>query len=168
MMKLSRTERLILSNQNRIMEKLYPEEAESLAYRRKALESGYELHYENVAEEVYEETLSSEECSLVLNTMTMYEMIQRSYDQLGDKDGIKEWAITFHGFDGNSETSYMGYARYFCEPPDPRFDGLRLGSDSYNSHMPMVNRYRQMVEKWEASEDKYNLTKDDIIRIIST
>lgn len=166
-MKLNRTERLILANQCRILEKLYPDEADYLAHHRRALEAGYELHYEDVASHVYEETLNSQECRFVLDTMGMYDMIQRAYDQVEDKSGIKEWDIKFHGFDGNNETSHMAYARYFCEPPDPRFGNLRLGDDGFNSHMENISRYRAMLAEWEKSADKHKLTKDDIVRIIS-
>ena len=44
--KLSRLDRLFLSNQLRILEALYPEEANDLARRREALECGYEMLYD--------------------------------------------------------------------------------------------------------------------------
>ena len=34
-----------------------------------------------------------------------------------------------------------------------------------NSHIPMLDIYRKMLKAWNASADKYKLTRDDIIRI---
>ena len=44
-MKLDIKERLALSYQLKILEKLYPEDQEYYANHRKAIEDGYELHY---------------------------------------------------------------------------------------------------------------------------
>lgn len=44
-MKLTRMERIVLVNQLRIMEALYPDEASQLGVQREALERGYELLY---------------------------------------------------------------------------------------------------------------------------
>ena len=40
--KLTTLDRLVLSNQYRILEALYPDEAETLAIKREAIENGYE------------------------------------------------------------------------------------------------------------------------------
>lgn len=45
-MKLTKVERLILSNQYSILEKLYPEEAEHYHLQKKIVENGYSLHYD--------------------------------------------------------------------------------------------------------------------------
>ncbi len=52
-MKLTRTERWILSNQYRILEALYPDERGSLEKARIALESGYELEYDGMSQRIY-------------------------------------------------------------------------------------------------------------------
>lgn len=68
-MKLSRTERWMLSNQYRILEALYPADAGSYARHREALESGYELHYDWMIGSIYDDkdTLSSEDCREVMS-----------------------------------------------------------------------------------------------------
>ncbi len=52
--KLNRTKLWILSNQYRILEVLHPAEADSYARHHQALERGYELHYNWMAEPIYD------------------------------------------------------------------------------------------------------------------
>jgi uncharacterized protein YfbU (UPF0304 family) len=165
-MKLSRLERWMLSNQYRILEMLDEENAASHRYAQEALNSGYEICYGWLCEHVYEEGegLSEDDCRYVLDVMKMHEFLQRAYDGLDDKSGIDARDVIFHGFDGNNETSYMGFARFFCERQDA-FKHLRKGSDGFNSHMPTYDIYSRMMTSWKQSKDKYNLTKDDLIRI---
>jgi uncharacterized protein YfbU (UPF0304 family) len=165
-MKLSRTERWILANQFRILEKLYPDEADSYAKSRETLECGYELHYRDLAEPVYEEGLSEEGCNEVIEIMAMFESLKRAYEGLSDKSEINEWEIKFAGFDGNNEGSQMAYARYFCTYRGERFTSIDKG-DNFNSHIPTLAMYRRMMDEWRNSRDKYNLSKEDILRIAS-
>jgi uncharacterized protein len=167
-MKLSRVERWMLVNQMRILEALYPDEAKSIAEQREALEAGYELHYGGFAEHIYDEkdALSPEACREVLDILSMHRALKFGYDALKDKSGIEESRVTFVGFDGNNETTLMGYTRWFCDSDGGRFKELNRGDD-FNSHDPMLANYRAMLTEWEKSKDKNRLTKDDIIRITS-
>jgi uncharacterized protein YfbU (UPF0304 family) len=72
-MKLSRVERWMLVNQMRMLEALYPDEARSIAEHREALEQGYELHYGEFAQHIYDDkdTLTVEGCKEVLNVLWM-------------------------------------------------------------------------------------------------
>ena len=165
-MKLSRVERWILSNQYRILEQIYPNEADSLARQRRVLEEGFELEYNWIAQHIYEDqdTLSSEECKEVIQILSMFSAIKRTYEALDDKSGIDEWTTKFAGFDGNTETSQLAYARHFCEGDGGRFKDLDRG-DALNSHAPALDAYRRLLGEWEQSQDKINLSKDDLIRI---
>lgn len=164
-MEFSRKERLILCNQCLILEKLYPEEAEGYAQTRKALEKGWALHYRAIAENIYEDELSEQECQEVLDILNMYSFLTFAYKKLKDTEGIDEHRIKFDGFDGNSETSRMGYVRYFIKDLG-RFQELDSGGD-LNSHIQSLHRYQKMLREWQMSPDKFKLTKDDIIRITS-
>jgi uncharacterized protein len=167
-MKLSRVERWMLSNQMRILEALYPDEAKSIAEHREALEEGYELHYGEFAQHIYDEkdTLSADLSREVLDILSMYRALNFSYDKLQEKTGIDDWRVKFAGFDGNHpvEGSMMAYARWFCNSHGGRFTELDRGDD-FNSHAEMLDRYRAMLKEWKKSKDKNHLTKDDIIRI---
>jgi uncharacterized protein YfbU (UPF0304 family) len=167
-MRLSRTERWILSNQFRILEALYPEEAKNLAEQRIALERGYELHYDWLCEYIWDDdaVLTSEECREILDILTMFSSLQRGYEALADRNSIEERRIRFRGFDGNSETAQMAYAEYYCGQDGGRYQDLNLGGD-FNSHMPMLDIYRRMLAAWRASECTHDLTADDICRILT-
>ncbi len=100
----------------RILEKLYPEEAEHHARAREVLEDGYELNYDWIAEHIAERTMSEDECKEVLNILDMFSALERSYRQLAEKPaGVDERDVRFHGFDGNHETDQLGYALFLIE-----------------------------------------------------
>jgi uncharacterized protein YfbU (UPF0304 family) len=169
-MKLSRVERWMLVNQMRILEALYPDEAKSISEQREALEEGYELHYGEFAQHIYDDkdTLSEEGCREVLNILSMHQTLKRAYDKLEEKSGIEDHRVRFAGFDGNDavEGTMMAYARWYCNSHGGRFKDLDRGDD-FNSHALMLDSYRSMLKEWEKSADKNRLTKDDIIRITS-
>jgi len=168
-MRLSRTERWILSNQYRILEALYPDEAESLRESREALEHGYELDYKLACEHVYsdEDVMTEEECEEVVDILEMFSALKRAYQSLKDKSGIQDWSIKFAGFDGNNETKQMAYARYFCRSGGGRYTELDRGDD-FNSHMPVLGRYREMFAKWKEMGEKREMTNEDIVRVTTT
>ena len=166
-MKLSKVERLLLANQYRFLSMLEQESAETEYYDRlrQALEYGYESVYEDrIFRDIFD-GLPVEECRFVEQAMALYWVIQRSYENLRDKSRIDEQHIVFLGFDGNDETEYMAYARYYFES-EGHFPHLKLGSDRFNSHMPMVDRYRRQLEVWESMDHKPDLMPHDITTIL--
>ena len=168
-MKLTRIERLVLANQYKILEALYPEEADYYKEAREIVEHGFELQYSWISENVYDDkdTLSSEECKEVIDILEMFDNLRYSYEQLKDKDGIEEHSIKFQGFDGNDnlEGKYMSYARFFCESGGGRFEKISKG-DFYNSHSLSLDMYRRMLGEYRKSKKKSELTKEEILNII--
>ncbi len=114
--RLSVTDRWILSNQYQILEHLDPGGAEQYQRAREALESGYELEYDVISSHVFKDgsTLSEEACDEVIDVLDMFRALGRSYDELEDKAGIEERRIRFQGFDGNNETEQLAYSRYLA------------------------------------------------------
>lgn len=149
-MELTKKDRLLFINQFRILEKLYPEEADSLERHRIALEQGYSLHYPWILEGVWDE-LPVDECRRVLNALDVYRAITHSYEKLTDKLDLKESDVRFRGFDGNNESHHMSYARYFVVDLG-RYDELRKGQEypDFNSHMPMLDEYDRMHALWSS------------------
>lgn len=167
-MTLTTTERLILSNQYRILEALYPDEADYFAQRREAVESGYELSYHTVFEHITDSTLSEKECQEVLDILTMFSDLKHFASKLEDLSGINTFYLDFPGFDANEEGKQYGYANYFCDLG--RFENLE-GAGKKNSHGPFLIAYRRMLAQWKACKREHGigmleLTKDDLIRII--
>jgi len=91
---------------------------------------------------------------------------RKELDTPPDKSGIEEQRIRFPGFDGNNETKQMACTRYYCNLDVGKYQELDRG-DNFNSHRPMLDRYRQMLAEWKKSAKTYELTKDDTIRIAS-
>jgi len=163
-MDLSESERLILSNQYRILEHLYPEEAGTFAEHRKIVEDGYTLNYEEISRHIFD-GLSMEECREVLDILSMHSVLHFSYQGLDDKEGI---TIRFSGFDGNSETKQMSYTRFYIEELHRFAELIEIAqSDDFNSHHPTLRRYRLMLGEWNQCTDKNNLTREEISRIIN-
>ena len=164
-MKLTKVERLLLANQYHILSMLEIDRADEYDGLREALERGYESVYEDrIFRDIFD-GLSIEECRFVQVAMGLYWVIQRSYEDLPDKSGIDERDIVFLGFDGNHETEYMAYARYVAEK-EGRFPHLKIGSDRFNSHIPMVDRYRRQIALWKSMDEKPEFTSEEITSIL--
>jgi len=166
---LTKIQRLMLSNQFKILEGLYPEEKEYYEVRRKAIEEGYTLHYREAFEVLNEDEMTEKESQEVLDILNMYRSITFSYNKLENKTGIKEESIKFKGFDLNDseEAKRLMYTRYFIIELD-RFRELTYGEKrrDFNSHWPMLNKYRKMLEVWESMDKRHQLTRAEIISLI--
>jgi uncharacterized protein YfbU (UPF0304 family) len=163
-MELSKKERWFLSNQYRILEKLYPNKADYYTQCREIVDKGYELEYDLITDYIHE-PMTSEVCTEVSDILEMYNSLQLGYDALEDKEGIEESGINFQGFDGNNESEQLHYAQFLINKQG-RLQDLKH-TDGLNTHMPYIGYYRRMLEEWNKSSDKYNLTKADIVRITS-
>jgi hypothetical protein len=104
-MELSRQERLILSLQLRILEKLEPKDAKQLSQNREAIEAGYELEYDHIGGYVDKATLPREECKFVYEVLAMFDALQRAHRTLPDGAGVKAADVQFPGFDGKTRRS---------------------------------------------------------------
>jgi len=165
-MDLTVIERLLISNQFRILAKLYPEEEEYYSVQRKALENGYKLHYAEIVENFYEE-MTEQECLEVVDILDMYRALTFSFENLKEKEGIREEEIHFDGFDGNNETRQYLYARYFILDLD-RFTELTYGQKNpeLNSHSARLKKYRNMLAVWKLYKDKHDLSSKQIRAIL--
>ena len=154
-MELNLKERLLLLNQYRILEALYPNEAEIYQGFQKILREGYELDYAIIASVIVtdtEDVMPVEACREVLEILEMYGSLQRA-------DPKK----VFPGFDGNHEGRYMGYAQFLRSKGD--FTDVKVRSDNCNSHSSLLPYYRAALRAWKKSDKKHELTPEDIERI---
>lgn len=157
-MNLSKYERLVLYNQYTIMEKLFPEDMEIYSFNKKVIEEGYAENYCELTEFLSDEldpTVSKE----IWDILQMHRSLNVSYRNLPDKGELKEEDIKFRGFDGNNETRYMIYARFVFKDFD-RYHELQESNSSYNSHWPMLEKYRRMLRVWESITERYNNNLD--------
>ncbi|MDU6983957.1 MAG: YfbU family protein [Terrisporobacter othiniensis] len=166
--KLSRIERLMLSNQYRILEKLYPDEAEYYENNRKAIEEGFELHYDDCFSVLSEDIMTEDECNEVIDILNMYRALTFSNKE---EYGIDSYDIKFDGFDLNDEyeCKRVVYARYFINDLD-RFHELKYGNNyaDCNSHCLRMDKYRRMLKIWRSLDKNYKtLTKDEMLKIVN-
>lgn len=163
-MTLTKTERLILANQYRILGHLDPENADYYGRSQKALERGYESAIDNLFEPIVD-GLSASQCSFVINVMAMYDALQRSQMSAGDASGVTANEVRFPGFDGNNETDYMSYARFVVDHED-RFTSLETTGHGFNSHMPSRGRYQAMLGEWQSLGKSYELGVPEMQRVL--
>ncbi|MCG8734762.1 YfbU family protein [Tenacibaculum finnmarkense] len=165
-MELDIKERLQLSFQLRILEKLYPDEQEYYANHRKAIEDGYQLHYDWITEYL-SEGLTKDECKFVLDVLDMYSSFYFTIRDLKESKLSIE-SVKFPGFDGNNETMFMAYTKYFIEDLD-RFGSIKESTNGYyNSHMRMIPKYQKMLVRWKdfKVDYQYILTEDNIKELL--
>lgn len=169
-LQLSAKDRIFLSNQYRILEKLYPEDAESFKKNQEIVDSGYEAHYDSLNVSVMECRITSEQCNEVRDILEMYRALYNSYTNLGNNQ-ISKTEIQFPGFDGNGERGaegYLGYARFLIQiegkwqetlEDRPQFD--------VNSHSSVLDMYRRMLNAWQKTDKKIKLSLTEMESILA-
>lgn len=168
-MELSKKDRLILFNQYKILEALYPEEADFYALNREIVESGYKIHYSDISQNISNE-MNIEDSKEVLNILDMYRALYFSVEEY--KKGVdkkyKGIEIKFPGFDGNSEAEQLVYAKFYLHKMQ-RFEELHHSGEypDYNSHSYTLSQYRKMLEKWKSfGENVYRLNETQIDQLL--
>lgn len=145
--KLTTLERQKFINQYLILAKLYPDEKKHYEEMTEVFLSGYEAFYD--FDWIDSNTLSKEESDEVLEIMNMFWHLQCDYELLQDKDNIEKAHLVFRGFDGNYEGKQRAFAEFYRRHDGGRyFKDLVVETDNLNSHYPMLDRYRSMLEKW--------------------
>lgn len=160
---MDKLKRFELINQLLILEKLYPDEADTYAKNRKALEYGFQLHYDWLTENL-NEGLSKEECQEVLDILDMYRSITFSWQRLNPSKDIPK-GMRFKGFDGNNEPDLRNYVQYFVIELG-RFEELTYGQKfpRFNSHTRMLERYKKQLAVWKQYD--FDLTAEQITSIL--
>jgi uncharacterized protein len=163
---LKKFERLLLTNQYRILSLLDQSNADHYDKLREALEKGYVASYRDDLFAGIRDGLSAEQCAFVVEVMNMYDALQRSYDALDEKQGIEEERTKFPGFESDYEIAQLGYARFVVER-EGRFGHLKSVRADFISHRPMLDRYRRMYDVWRLAANRAELTRDDITAMLA-
>jgi uncharacterized protein YfbU (UPF0304 family) len=161
-MELTKAERFILLNQYRILEKLDPGEAHACEEARQILEYGYVLEYGMLVSHL-DDDMSEEECKEVREVLDMYRALKKAHRDL-PVGTVTAADAAFKGFDGNDETNQFSYATFLIETQG-KWGESKV--DPINSHWPMLSRYRSMIASWKQSANKWELTAEDTVRILS-
>ena len=164
-MELTRKDRLLLWNQYSILEILQPEDADHYKELKAILENGYKLHYDNLCPHIDEVEFSEEAAIEVISILGMFEVIQDSLADVGTIEGIEDWMVQFAGFDGNNECEQLGYLRFLVDRQE-RFQHV-VTRRGYNSHAPLLGRYREMLARYKELGSPSSLSGDQIRRVAS-
>ena len=160
--KLTDAERIILANQYEILSILKKDDSYEVLANN--LREGYEWLYSEVFNWV-SPVMDSNDVNLVIDTLSLYELLRNSYRELSDQTGINPDELEFPGFDGNGEAKLRGFAMALLE--SERFAHV-LGDDVKNSHMPSVDIYARMIDEWKSNgEPTYPLSKEQIQKILA-
>ena len=167
-MGLSPLERWMISNQLRILEALYPEDAEHLAVQREAIEYGYEFVYDIVNPPIGPDTMAVGDSREVWDTLDMFRAIDYSIAELKTGDFENHPNRRFSGYDGNNESKFMAFTEYTVERLG-RWTDLPLRQRGYfNSHCPMRGSYRRMLDEWKkiADEERFRMTQEQVQAVL--
>jgi len=158
---LTKIERLILSNQYRILEKLHADdeyEKRSFARFAEIVESGYVSMYRHAMERINDE-LPEEISEEVLSILDMHKTMLFS---LGEKPNPKDLErVKFQGFDANNEGEHLSFARFYADD-GKKYPELQI----FNSHHSTLPRYRKMLAEWSRMGREPHLTRPQIESIV--
>ena len=138
-MEMTNAQRLILSNQYKMMTMLDPDNAERYRRLQTIIERGYGLQMRELDREFGE--LKEETCRIVIDIMEMYHALHVSWTNLKDADAIDERRVTFLGFDA--------------------------GTHGFNAQTPMWDKYQRMLNVWHGCPRQYHLSSNEINQIIN-
>lgn len=156
-MKLSPETRWILANQYRLLEQGAPGgRRDDYRHAVTILEGGYELEYETLTPS-FLDPMSEKECREVYDILEMYRDLHFAYENRRETSGVPEAAVSFRGFDGNNETRALSYARFLIEDLGKWEELAPALGFGLNSHMPMLDSYRRMLEVWRQCRDQHTL-----------
>lgn len=147
---LSITERTILANQYHILSAISQDEYESESFKKKAdiLEHGYEGHYHEIFDRIYDDTFSADSQSEVFDILEMFRKIRWGVNALSDaqKEQIDLEKLSFRGFDANNDKQF--HFLYWWDKHNPtNYYKEDLGDISgYNSHtQSSLPSYKRML-----------------------
>jgi hypothetical protein len=158
---LSKLERLMLSNQYRILEQLNSnDDYEKRSFGRLAeiFEKGYVQMYRHALERI-DEPFPVEASEEVLSILDMHRAMLFS---LGEKPNpLDVERVRFKGFDANNEGDHLSFAKFWS-------DGGRKYSELqiFNSHHSTLSRYRKMLQEWNRMNRQIDLTRAQIESIL--
>lgn len=92
-MEMTNAQRLILSNQYKMMTMLDPDNAERYRRLQTVIERGFGLQMRELDRDFGE--LSEDSCRQIINIMEMYHALQVSHENLKDIDGVDPRRVQF-------------------------------------------------------------------------
>jgi uncharacterized protein YfbU (UPF0304 family) len=168
-MTLSKKDRLLLINQYKILAALDKSEESHYLELIEILERGYSIFYSMIDEWVSED-MPEGEGRFVLEILDLYRAIEDVKRSSKDSRVIGHTYGVFPGFDGNNESEYLGLCRFLIEKQGKFQEQMQYlqKNDGMNSHMPMVKKYRRMLDEklTISSPDSWRLTVEQVLKVL--
>ena len=168
-MKLTKKDRIFLINQYEIRKRLDPGQAEYCENIIEILQHGYETFYSEMDEWVAD-GMSVEKQTFIIDILNIYRAIENYKDGNPNDTEIYEHHLsTFGGFDGNNETEYLLFTQFIITRMGRFVEQQRYvdKTDNFNSHMPMIDNYRDMVRKWIELGKPLRMSRENILAILN-
>ncbi|AHM74957.1 MULTISPECIES: YfbU family protein [Yersinia] len=163
-MDMTNAQRLILSNQYKMMTMLDPENAERYRRQQTIVERGFGLQMRELDRDFGE--MSEDTCRTIINIMEMHHALQVSWGNLKDQQDLDERRIAFLGFDAATESRYLSYVRFMVNT-EGRYTHFDSGTHGFNSQTPMWDKYQRMLAIWQSCPRQYHLSAVEISQIIN-
>ncbi|SFN30969.1 hypothetical protein SAMN05216516_10591 [Izhakiella capsodis] len=163
-MDISHAQRLIISNQYRLLALLEPTQEKHYRRLSTIVERGYGLQMRELECELGV-LISEETCRNVVQTMEMYHALQVSWNNLKEKNGINERRLSFLGFDAATEGQLLGYVRFLIES-EGRYSDFDAGQHGFNAQTPMWEKYQRMLAIWQTCPRQYHLSSNEIAQVL--
>ncbi|CAM3559581.1 hypothetical protein VA7868_01012 [Vibrio aerogenes CECT 7868] len=165
-MEMTNAQRLILSNQYRLMTQLDPANAEKYKRFQTIVERGYALHMRELNKEFG--CMSEDACREIIDIMEMYHAMQESYKLLSgqDQSEIDDRRLQFLGFDLSTEPQLVHYVRFLVDS-EGLYTQFDKGDHHFNSQVTMLDKYRRMLASWKSCPRQYHLSTAEFLKILS-
>lgn len=133
-MEMTNAQRLILSNQYKMMTLLDPDNGDRYRRLQTIVERGFGLQMRELDRDFGE--LSEEVCRTIINVMEMHHALQVSWGNLKEKQDLDERRLAFLGFDAATEARYLSYVRFLVST-EGRYTHFDSGSHGFNAQTKM-------------------------------
>lgn len=165
-MEMTNAQRLILSNQYRLMMKLDPDNSGRYQRLQTIVERGYGLQMRELDKDFGR--LQEDACREIIDIMEMYHAMQESNKMLDESERaeVDQRRLQFLGFDAATEAQYVHYVRFLVDSEGlyPQFD---KADHHFNSQMPMLDKYRRMLATWRHCPRQYHLSAAEFRQIFT-
>lgn len=166
-MKLSLVERMLMVQNFEILARLNPEEAEQYERKIEVLRYGFELLYDDLAEEFVkgDTVVTEEEGMYVLSVLSMYDGLTHIVQDQQITVPEDVW-FPFPGFYGNEEMKEFVFAMHLNK--DGRWDALTRDGEIPDSHMPTKDTYSRMLSVLNGMKPRGPgpLTEEQVLQVL--
>ncbi|MGK2889049.1 MAG: YfbU family protein [Candidatus Malihini olakiniferum] len=164
-MEMTNTQRLILSNQYKMMTMLESGQCRSYHRLQTILECGYGLQMRELDREFGE--LSEDVYYTIINIIEMHHALQVFWHNLKDRKDLDQRRLTFLGFDAATEAHYLGFV-HFMVHLEERYPHFNSGTHGFNAQTKIWDKYNRTLAVWQSScPRQYHLSTVEIVQIIN-